>query len=56
LSAPRSQQPPRTPHYSPMLHNALLAISAVSSDDPHLRDAKTRDRFAQAAKTCLETE
>ncbi|KAJ7507159.1 hypothetical protein B0H11DRAFT_193192 [Mycena galericulata] len=52
-----STQPrPRTPHYSPMLHNAFLAVSANFSDDPYLRDVKTREYFANAAKVWLETE
>jgi len=28
LSVPRSEERPRTPHYSPMLHNAVLSVSA----------------------------
>ncbi|KAJ7178079.1 hypothetical protein C8R46DRAFT_1329048 [Mycena filopes] len=56
LSVPRSHPAPRTPHYSPMLHNALLCVSAAYSDDPYLRDHKTRELFARAAKACLETE
>ncbi|KAJ7704459.1 fungal-specific transcription factor domain-containing protein [Mycena rosella] len=56
LSVPRSQRPPRTPHYSPMLHNALLSVSLIFSDDPYARDPKTRQIFAEAARACLETE
>ncbi|KAJ6590939.1 fungal-specific transcription factor domain-containing protein [Mycena vulgaris] len=56
LSVPRSQRPPRTPHYSPMLHNALLSLSAIFSDDPYIRDPKTRQFFANTAKECLEAE
>ncbi|KAJ7721047.1 hypothetical protein B0H16DRAFT_1699809 [Mycena metata] len=56
LSAPRSESPPRTPNYSPLLHNAILSISAVYSDNPYLRDPKTREVFAKAAKASLEIE
>jgi hypothetical protein len=56
LSVPRTQQPPRTPWYSPMLHNAMLAICAIFSDDPFIQDGKTRQRFADTAKQCLELE
>ncbi|KAJ7028672.1 fungal-specific transcription factor domain-containing protein [Mycena alexandri] len=54
LSVPRSKQSPRTPYYSPMLHNALLAVAALYSDDPYLRDPKTRQYFGNAAKALLE--
>ncbi|KAF7360510.1 Zn(2)-C6 fungal-type domain-containing protein [Mycena venus] len=51
LSVPRSKEPPRTPHYSPMLHNAILSLSLALSDEPYLRDPKTRLYFATAAKS-----
>ncbi|KAF7360528.1 Zn(2)-C6 fungal-type domain-containing protein [Mycena venus] len=54
LSVPRSEEPPRTPHYSPMLHNAILSLSLAFSDDPYLRDPKTRLCFATAAKSLHE--
>ncbi|KAJ7792639.1 hypothetical protein B0H14DRAFT_2930012, partial [Mycena olivaceomarginata] len=53
LSVPRSEEPPRTPHYSPMLHNAVLAISAVFSDDPYIRDPATRQYFVRASRAGL---
>ncbi|KAJ6463947.1 hypothetical protein C8R45DRAFT_1024684 [Mycena sanguinolenta] len=56
LSVPRFEQPPRTPHYSPMLHNAVLAVSAVFSDDPRLRDPNTRQYFARAAHALVFQE
>ncbi|KAJ6565451.1 hypothetical protein DFH09DRAFT_919459 [Mycena vulgaris] len=56
LSVPRTSRPPRTPYYSPMLHNAILASSAVFSDDPRIRDINSRRYFAAAAKRCLEEE
>ncbi|KAF7360527.1 Zn(2)-C6 fungal-type domain-containing protein [Mycena venus] len=51
LSVPPSEEPPRTPHYSPMLHNAILSISLAYSDKPYLKDPKTRLRFATAARS-----
>ena len=39
-----------------MLHNAILAMSAIFSDDPHMRDSNMRRYFAIAAKNCLESE
>ncbi|KAF7364968.1 Zn(2)-C6 fungal-type domain-containing protein [Mycena venus] len=54
LSVPRSEEPPATPHYSPMLHNAALAVCAVFSDDPYLRDPNTRRHFVESAKVWLE--
>ncbi|KAJ7764610.1 hypothetical protein DFH07DRAFT_916850 [Mycena maculata] len=56
LSVPRSQPPLRTQHYSPMLHNAVLSVSAVFSDDPHIQDVKTRECFVDAAKRYLDAE
>ncbi|KAF7343396.1 Zn(2)-C6 fungal-type domain-containing protein [Mycena venus] len=56
LSVPRSNKPPRTPHYSPMLHNAILSVNTLFSDDPYLRDRKTRQIFANTAKALLEGE
>ncbi|KAJ7695778.1 hypothetical protein B0H17DRAFT_1055535 [Mycena rosella] len=56
LSVPRSQRPPRTPHYSPMLHNTLLAVSAIFSDNPYIRDPKTRQYFINVALDSLQAE
>ncbi|KAG5653175.1 hypothetical protein H0H81_001892 [Sphagnurus paluster] len=56
LSAPRSQQPPKTAHYSPMLHNALIAVATAFSDDPRIRDLKSRQAFATVAKSYIEAE
>jgi hypothetical protein len=39
-----------------MLHNALLALATAFSDDPHIRDLKTRQYFARRAKSYIETE
>lgn len=56
LSTPPSQIPPKTPHYSAMLHNALLALALALLDDPKFTDLKTRHCFANAAKSDLEAE
>ncbi|KAJ7159997.1 fungal-specific transcription factor domain-containing protein [Mycena crocata] len=56
LRGPRSQLPPRTPHYSPMLHNALLAVSAIYSDNPYLRAPKTRQYFVNVALDRLQAD
>ncbi|KAJ7683915.1 fungal-specific transcription factor domain-containing protein [Mycena olivaceomarginata] len=56
LSTPRSEAPPITPHYSPMLHNAILSLAAVYSDNPGIRDSETRQHFANAAKAYLEVD
>ncbi|KAG6804786.1 hypothetical protein H0H93_006769, partial [Arthromyces matolae] len=54
LSTPRSQSPPKTAHYSPMIHNALLAVATAFSDDPRIRDLKARQTFATLAKSYIE--
>ncbi|KAJ7367181.1 fungal-specific transcription factor domain-containing protein [Mycena albidolilacea] len=54
LSVPWSEEPPTTPHYSPMLHNAILAISAVFSDNRYLREPRTRLSFVQTAQACFD--
>ncbi|KAF5384224.1 hypothetical protein D9615_003446 [Tricholomella constricta] len=56
LTTPRSQTPPKTAHYSPMLHNALIAVATAFSDDPRIRDLKSRQAFATVAKSHIEAE
>lgn len=56
ISAPRSQSPPKTTHYSPMLHNALISVATAFSDDPRIRDPKSRQYFASTAKNYIEAE
>ncbi|KAF7366737.1 Zn(2)-C6 fungal-type domain-containing protein [Mycena sanguinolenta] len=56
LSVPRSEKPPKTSHYSPLLHNAILSIYSVFSDNAYLRDLKTRQFFFRAAKASIEVE
>ncbi|WWC62347.1 uncharacterized protein I303_104943 [Kwoniella dejecticola CBS 10117] len=46
----------KTPHYSPMLHNAILAIALGLSDDPFLRSSETRKIFAKKAKDFIDYE
>ncbi|KAH9989703.1 hypothetical protein BJV74DRAFT_837982 [Russula compacta] len=54
---PKLFSPPlKTPHYSPMLHNALLAVATAFSDDPAIKDPAARQRFADKAKSFLESE
>ncbi|KAF9460391.1 hypothetical protein BDZ94DRAFT_1266118 [Collybia nuda] len=56
LSVSRAQNPPKTTHYSPMLHNALIAVATAFSDDPRVRDLKSRQCFASTAKGYIEAE
>jgi Fungal specific transcription factor domain len=55
LRIPPSQTPPKTPHYSPMLHNALVALALAFADEP-FNDIKTRQIYASAAKSFIEDE
>lgn len=56
LIGPRPQQPPVTSHYSPMLHNILVASALAFLDDPHLQDLEIRRHFIDAAKVFMEAE
>ncbi|KAJ3517066.1 hypothetical protein NLJ89_g732 [Agrocybe chaxingu] len=56
LSTPRGDPAPKTPHYSPMLHNALVALALAFLDDPQFRDLKARQYFANTAKSFIEAE
>jgi hypothetical protein len=56
LSVPGSQEPPKTAHYSPMLHNVIVALALAFSDDPRFRDLKARQYFIDAAKNLMEAE
>lgn len=56
LSVPSSQPPPRTSHYSPMLHNALVAVAMAFSDDPRICDLRSRQYFATKARSYIESE
>ncbi|KAJ6462423.1 hypothetical protein C8R45DRAFT_1026755 [Mycena sanguinolenta] len=54
LRVPRSHETLTTAHYSPMLHNALLSVSAAFSDNPYLRNPETRRYFAQTAQAYFD--
>lgn len=56
LRVPRSQTPPKTPHYSPMLHNALMSLATAFSDQPRIRELNSRQFFARKAKDYIEAE
>jgi len=56
LRVPRSHTPPKTPHYSPMLHNALMSLATAFSDQPRIRDLNSRQYFARRAKEYIESE
>lgn len=46
----------KTPHYSPMLHNAILSVGLAYSDDIRLRSRTVREQFAKKAKEYVEVE
>ena len=56
LVLPPSAPVPRLSHYTPMLHNALLALATAYSDDPMLKSARCRNLFAERAKGYIESE
>lgn len=43
-------------HYSPMLHNVVLAVALSFSSIPALRERAVRDRFLEKGKLTLDTE
>jgi hypothetical protein len=56
LTSPNVSPPLKTAHYSPMLHNALLAVATAFSDDSAIKAPATRQLFADKAKSFLEDE
>jgi hypothetical protein len=56
LSLPPSATPPRTSHYSPMLHNAALALACAFSDNPAVTNIEFRRHFAQKAKSYIDID
>ena len=56
LSIPPSAPAPKLAHYSPMLHNAVLALATAYSDDPLLKSQRYRNMFAERAKSYIESE
>lgn len=55
-TSPNTPTPPKTPHYSPFLHLALLAVASAFSDNPHISHPATRALLAEAAKSHIEAE
>lgn len=53
LSSPISVE---TEHYSPMLHNSLVAMACSFSDDPAIRDIDTKRAFLTQAKSFMDGE
>lgn len=47
---------PLTNHFSPMLHNIVVATALSYSDSPALKERSLRDRFIAKAKSCLDGE
>ncbi|KAI0705745.1 hypothetical protein C8T65DRAFT_652622 [Cerioporus squamosus] len=56
LSLPPTATPPRAAHYSPMLHNAALALATAFTDDPAVKDIRCRRMFASKAKSYIEPD
>jgi hypothetical protein len=56
LTRPASQTPPKLRHYSPMLHNSILAVASAFADDPEVKAASSRQAFANMATRSLEAE
>lgn len=56
LSLPPNAPPPRLAHYSPMLHNAALALATAYSDDPVIKDMRNRRLYALRAKSYIEAD
>jgi hypothetical protein len=56
LTGPNLSPPLKTAHYSPMLHNALLAVATAFSEDSAIKAPATRQLFADKAKSFLEAE
>lgn len=47
---------PRTAHYSPFLHLAILSVATAFSDDPVIANKDTRKKFADLCKSRIEDE
>lgn len=56
LTLPASAPIPRASHYSPMLHNAILALATAFSDDPVVHHIEFRRQFAGRAKSHIEKD
>jgi hypothetical protein len=51
LSIPVCDTPPKTAHYSPMLHNAIVAVALAFSDNIQFSDLKNRQYFVRKAES-----
>ncbi|KAI8989905.1 hypothetical protein BD414DRAFT_460220 [Trametes punicea] len=56
LTAPPNAPPRKSAHYSPMLHNAVLALATAYTDDPLIKDMRYRMMYARKAKSYIEAE
>lgn len=56
LTAPPSAPLLKSAHYSPMLHNSVLALSTAYSDDPLIKDIRYRKMYARKAKSYIEAD
>ena len=56
LSIPPTAPVPKLAHYSPMLHNAVIALATAYTDDPVLKNMRCRNMFAERAKSYIEGE
>ncbi|KAI0774652.1 hypothetical protein BD413DRAFT_472376 [Trametes elegans] len=56
LTAPPNAPPLKSAHYSPMLHNAVLALATAYSDEPLIKDIRYRRLYARKAKSYIEAE
>jgi hypothetical protein len=56
LSLPADGPLPKSAHYSPMLHNAMLAVATAYADDVQIKSKEHRMKFAAKAKEYIEGE
>lgn len=56
LVLPPGAPTPRTSHYSPMLHNAMLSLATAFSDDPAVLNIEFRRHFATKAKSYIDVD
>ncbi|CAE6346955.1 unnamed protein product [Rhizoctonia solani] len=56
LSPSSACTPDQLPHYSPILHCSVLAFASSMSENPHIRQPSTREKFATHAKQWLDQE
>ncbi|KAF8685756.1 nitrogen assimilation transcription factor [Rhizoctonia solani] len=56
LSPSSTCTPDQLPHYSPILHCSVLAFASSMSENPHVRQPSTREKFATHAKQWLDQE